>query len=461
MRKFLAIFLVIFLPVFYTQTVYAQTGAHTPPLVYSDAAIVMDAETGQVLYNKNMNTPMYPASLTKILTCLIAMEDGDFSDMVTITPEMVDLVPDATNISLTEEEIINFGVLTYAMMVESANDAANAIALHMGGSFEDFSEIMNERAKKAGALNSNFLNPSGLPEDEHITTAYDLAMITKAAMEHPQFRTLAGTQKYTIPPTNKESQERVVHNLQYMFTGDDTYPGAFAGKTGWTEESGHTLMTLAERDGRTLICIVMKAHGIYDAQFIDSTTLLDYGFDQFSQVLIPHDLVSAQLTSYIDLQAETVERAHVQKMQPFYLPLGMSLDDIDITIEPKTLGPTTRSVKLLLTAKGTPDWIPAQIGEIPVSLQMPIPASAEPAQTTSLLAILRENPYYSAAEPYLFKILGPLLLLFIIWRIIVDARYKRQLKKDRERLAARRASRQNFGNLDVRYTKPKRRMSNR
>ena len=152
-----------------------------------------------------------------------------------------------------------------------------------------FVEMMNRKADELGADGTHFSNPNGLPEDDHYTTAYDLALFTREALAHEEFRTLAGTQHYEIPPTNLQPQTRRMNNRQYMFCLNDTYPGAFAGKTGWTEEAGNTLITIAERDNVTLTSVVLKSNGVADAEFIDSTNLLDYGYDNFHRVFVPKD----------------------------------------------------------------------------------------------------------------------------------------------------------------------------
>ena len=217
-----------------------------PPELYAESAILVDADTGQILLEKNMNKKMYPASITKIMTCLLAMERAKPGDVVTVTDEVVAEVPrDTTHIALTGGEQLTVEQLEYAMMVESANDAASVLAAHISGSTQAFAMLMNDRAKELGAKDTHFTNANGLPDPSHYTSAYDMALITRAAMQYPEFRSLAGTTSYEIPPTNKQSETRRLNNRNYMFTLNDTYPGAFAGKTGWTEEAGHTLVTVS------------------------------------------------------------------------------------------------------------------------------------------------------------------------------------------------------------------------
>lgn len=300
--------------------------APVPPSLYSEAAVLMDADTGQVIYGKQMHARKYPASTTKLLTLLLAMERGNPSDIVTVNDECVKTVPrNTTHIALTQGEQLTLEQLEYAMMVESANDAANAIAIHLAGNIANFAKMMNERAAQLGANDTHFTNANGLPDDNHYTSAYDLALFAKQGLTHPEFRSLAGTQHYEIPPTNKQKDTRTLNNRQYMFCLNDTYPGAFAGKTGWTEEAGKTLVTLAQRDGVTLIAVVLKASGTVDAEFKDSTALLDYGFDHFKRVSVPADFV----TSRVDTQ----QAAYLPKAQMrVLLPDSVSLQDLSCTL---------------------------------------------------------------------------------------------------------------------------------
>lgn len=271
------------------------------PQLYAEAAVLMNADTGQILYGKNENQQMYPASLTKIMTCLLAMERGNYNDIVTVREEAMKDVAGTTHIVLSEGEQLTMEQLLYAVMLESANDAASAVGIHLAGSINMFSELMNQKAQALGATGTHFVNANGLPDDNHYTTAADLALITKAALQFPEFRKFAGTHKYTIPATNTHV-ERVVTHRNYMFVLNDTYEGAFAGKTGWTQEAGKCLMTVAERNGVTLIAIVLKSAGVVDAEFVDSTALFDYGFDHFRAVSIPWTRFPSQQVAYTDAQ---------------------------------------------------------------------------------------------------------------------------------------------------------------
>ena len=248
MRKFLNLLAALLFALLLSLPAAAEQNPAQPPTLYAEAAILVDADTGQVIYQKNPDKRMYPASITKIMTCLLAMEEARPDDVVTMTDEAVFAVPrDTTHIALTGGEQLTVEQLEYAMMVESANDAANGLAVHLGGSLEAFARRMNSRAAELGLKNTNFVNANGLPNTAHYTSARDMAVITREACRHPEFRTLAGTTHYEIPPTNKQAETRRLNNRNYMFTLNDTYPGAFAGKVGWTEEAGYTMVETVTR----------------------------------------------------------------------------------------------------------------------------------------------------------------------------------------------------------------------
>ena len=267
----------------------------------SEAAVLMDGDTGQVLFEKEMHRRMYPASITKIMTALLALERGNLGDTITMSHDAVFSVGrDTSHIALDTGEELTLAQALYALALVSANDAANGIAEHIGGSMENFAAMMNSRAGEAGALDTHFTNAHGLFDENHYTTAYDMARITLAALKLPKFAEIFGALSYEIPPTNKQRETRYFSSANPMLTGEHKYEGVIAGKTGYIDESGRTLMTAAERDGRTLIAVVMKAAGKNDA-CEDTAALLDYGFAE-----LPRRNYTAEepASVYVDAQAE-------------------------------------------------------------------------------------------------------------------------------------------------------------
>lgn len=257
-----------------------------PPEVVSESAVLMDARTGQILYEKSMHMQLYPASITKILTVLVALEKGRMDDYLTMSAEAANNIKrGSSNIALEEGEQITLEQAVMAAMLPSANEACNGIAEHIGGSITGFTRMMNQRAREAGAINSNFVNPNGLPDPSHLSTAYDMAVITRDALKYDKFREIIGAVRYTIPPTNKKTEARDLWSTHRMLTTNRYYyDGVVGGKTGYTQESKNTLVTVARRGERELIAVVMKSDNYAD--YKDTITLFDYGFNEFVETSI-------------------------------------------------------------------------------------------------------------------------------------------------------------------------------
>lgn len=253
----------------------------TPPEISAKSAILMDITTGKILYSKNENTHHYPASITKILTTLIALEYNKSNDIITFSKDAVfGIDRSSSNLAMDIDEQITMKDALYGIMLMSANEISAAVAEHISGSIDEFAKIMNERAIKAGAINSNFKNSHGLHNPEHFTTAYDMAMISREAYKLPEFREIIGTMTYQIPPTNKQKEIRYLANQHYMYKNTAYYyDGCTGGKMGFTDEAQSTLVTFAERDGLKLVCVVMEEIG--NAKYKDTISLFDYGFDNF------------------------------------------------------------------------------------------------------------------------------------------------------------------------------------
>lgn len=254
------------------------------PVLESNAAVVIEADTGTVLYDKNMNLRCYPASITKILTAVLGIENSSMHDMVYFSEENISAVPrDSSHIAINPGEELTMENCLYGLLLASANECANAIAEHVSGSIPAFVDLMNERAKELGAINTHFANTNGLPDENHYTTCYDMAMISRAAVSNDTYRKINGVTSYMIPPTNLQPESRPVNSLhRLLISGPTHYEGCFGGKTGYTSVAGSTLVTFAERDGMTLICVVMLSSS--PACFTESAALLDYGFQCFHKV---------------------------------------------------------------------------------------------------------------------------------------------------------------------------------
>ncbi len=283
----LIIALLLFSLLFAPQSmVYADTSYPAPPQIAGESAILMEAETGAVLYEHNSNEKLYPASITKIMTGLLAIENLSMEDTVQYSSNMLSVLPfDAAKLGVVNGEIMSIKNCMYALLLRSCNDVAVGLAYKISGSEEDFVKLMNERAKKAGAINSNFMNSTGLQDTNHYTTAYDMALITKAAISNPVFCEISGTSGYTLGATNVSKEQNIVNRHRLLVSTDSKYySAAIAGKTGYTDEAGRTLVTVAKKNGITLICVILKSDDehVYD----DTRNLFEYGFNNFSKVNI-------------------------------------------------------------------------------------------------------------------------------------------------------------------------------
>ena len=297
------------------------------PETLSPGVILMEESTGTILYEKNMDEAHYPASITKIMTTLLALENGNLSDMVTFSDDAINNT-EGSGIARDYGEQMTLEQCLYGVMLESANECAYAVAEHVGGTVENFVDMMNAKAKELGCTNTHFANPHGLQDENHYTTAHDMALIAQAAYQNETFRIIIGTKMYTIPPTNKHAEETVLRNHHDMLCTYHNanrkylYPYCVGGKTGYTATANSTLVTYAEKDGMTLICVVMDTQS--PNQFIDTVNLFDYAFDNF-QVLN----VAENDTDY---SAETtVDNGNLDNIAPF-----VELDKDAVIVLPKT-----------------------------------------------------------------------------------------------------------------------------
>lgn len=280
MRKVYAIFLLvsIFLG-FIPQNVSAKDMV---PSVSADSAVLMDATTGKILYSKNPDSAYPPASTTKTMTALLTLENTKLDDIVTVgkNPPLVD----GSKIFLFEGEKLTVKDLLYSLFLVSANDSAEALAEYVGGSMDNFVKMMNERAKQLGCTDTNFVNPTGLYNDNHKTSARDLALIMRELSKHPEFKEIATTLSYKIAPTNKQNKERPLYNENKLVQTNTKlyYNGIDGGKTGYTIQSEHSYVASATRNGQKLI--VALVHDKNTTYFYDAINLLNYGFDNFELV---------------------------------------------------------------------------------------------------------------------------------------------------------------------------------
>ena len=252
--------------------------------IEAEGGIVMDADSGAVLYGKNMNQSYFPASITKSLTALIVIENCDLDDVVTYSHNAVyNVEAGSSSAGIDEGDQLTVRDSLYAMLLKSANEAANGLAEHTAGSIEEFAEMMNEKAASLGCTDSHFVNPSGLNDPEHYTSAYDMALISQAAFRNETFTEIDSKLYYDIPPTKLNPEGIRVYPGHKMLKKNTSqyYPGIIGGKTGYTSLAGNTLVTCAERDGMKLIAVVLNGH---QTHYTDTKALLDFGFANFKSL---------------------------------------------------------------------------------------------------------------------------------------------------------------------------------
>ena len=262
-----------------------------PPEISAQAAILIDSSSGEVFYDKASEQRMFPASTTKIMTAILTLENGNLNDVVTVPYSAISSIPAGYSFAAFQaDEQLTVNQLLQVLMVHSANDAANVLAFYISGSIEEFANLMNQKASELGMANTHFTNPSGMQNENHYTTAHDLAILMKYCMENNTFRHLAGLKSCSIPATNKyqarsfTTTNNLLINNETNVANDSYYEYAIAGKTGFTSEAGNCLVSVSNKDGFELICVVLAA-GINangsSSKFSDSKKLFEFGYANY------------------------------------------------------------------------------------------------------------------------------------------------------------------------------------
>ncbi|HIS25550.1 MAG TPA: D-alanyl-D-alanine carboxypeptidase [Candidatus Pullilachnospira intestinigallinarum] len=415
------------------------------PAVWAESAVVMDIDSGTILYSKNMDAVKYPASITKIMTTLLAIENSSLNERVTFSENAIyGIERDSSHIGIRVGEILSMEECLYGMMLESANEVCLAVAEHISGSVDAFVDLMNERAAQLGCTNTHFTNPNGLPDENHYTTAHDMALIAQAAYRLPLFRQICQTQTYVIPKTNMCGEQRWLNNHHKMLPdGIYAYEGCTGGKTGFTQAALNTLVTFAERDGRRLVCVSLRTNG---AQiYADTASMLDYGFQNFQNVTLfspatcpaahflypslyfgractPDELLSA-CTVTIPLNTDVSQLTATASQSENQLMKSYQFSGYTVATEQLS----TDAIHTLLTC--TPGEAGVSLGTYSPSLLSQISKTPAVRDTASLIR----------SVPLPVYLLSGLLLILIIMELVLAARRKRR-KKSRKKKNRRRTS---------------------
>lgn len=373
-----------------TITTNSISGWPQGPDITSAAAVVMEDTTNTILYAKDMDQSLSPAGAVKIMTCLLALENSQLTDQVTMTETGVSGVTDGgAHISSQLGEVFTMEQCLYAIMLASANDIALQIAEQIGGSVEAFVEKMNSRAQELGCTNTVFTNPTGLPDDNQHTTAHDLALIMQAAINTDGFRDIASATSYTIPATNVSGGAR---NLTSSFsltnqTASAYYSGCIGGRESTTTASGSVLVTAAERNSTTLICVVMNGDTGQTAN--EATTLMDYGFGNFQ---------------LLDLGQEDF---HILSGGQVMIPSGATSDDLT-TEDTESDGQISRTYSF----GGT------QVGTAVIENTVEDSATADSQENDTNMEAARVSQNASPVPYFIIGGVGVLLLVLLLLRMI-------------------------------------------
>lgn len=305
--------------------------AVSDPGIKAKAALLVDADTGHVLYDKNADTQQYPASITKVMVALVVLEAVDRGELKLDQPitasaaALADLTPDSSTADIVEGETLTVEQLLYCLLVVSANEVGNIFAEALDGSVPAFVERMNNRAQELGCTNTHFANTSGLHDPQHYTSAHDIYLFTREALTHKEFAEITDTKWYTVPPTNK-SDERNLHSTNFLISNwlvdGYIYDDAHGIKTGTTEEAGHCLVSSAIRDGRTLISVVLGAQVDDEGtilSFTETARLFDWGFDNFEPVTVLEEDKLYAVPVRLSKETDTV-MAHPEATTQVILP---------------------------------------------------------------------------------------------------------------------------------------------
>lgn len=410
----------------YNQEVDSNALAGWPvgPNIYSESGIVMDMDSGAILYAKKIDDQHYPASITKILTALVALENSQLTDRVKFTQNCIDFLEygDA-HIGMKVGEEISMEDALYGMLLASANEVSYAIANSVNGGYDNFINMMNEKVTELGGTNSHFVNANGLHNDEHYTSAHDMALIGSAVFKYEEFRKITGTRQYTIGPTALTSESRTFQqNHKMLFQGNrNYYEYCVGGKTGYTDQALTTLVTFATKDDKNLVAVTLRVHGGGQNAYVDTRAMLDYAFDNFSKVPVTKECVTED-------DVESVEESSY-----VMLPSGVTLDKLDVALQkPVELGDKKGYLTYFYEGQ--------EVGKVPVMVTEKCYNKIHGIEGKNLK---KETPKSEKGIPIVVKIVlitavVIILLVTILISVLTHKRKKRIEQRKRARMRRRR-----------------------
>lgn len=390
MFKHKKLLLTFFIGLFIVNTLNIPIYGNAPyPDIYAESAVLIDGKTGNILYGKNENKRQYPASITKLMTALIAIENQKPTDVLTFTKEAVfGIERNSTHLWLDVDERLNLDQALHGLLLSSANDIANGIAELCDGSISEFAKHATQRAKELGAKNTNFTNPHGLHDPNHYTSAYDMALIGREIIKQPYFLEIMNTPTYQIPPTSKYPEIRYLsqsHKLLNKQRFGSTYrEDVIGGKTGYTSDAGNTLVTMAKRGDMELISVVLKSNS--QNLYSDTNMLLDYGFDNFKSITL-HE------------QSDSIRSLPMYSIKSGQL-IHLADCNISVSQDVSFLGGTDIKERLIETAITLPNRIDQQVSNGDVVGNISYHYAGQTLATSDL--VINNVNYLPLAEPAIY-----------------------------------------------------------
>lgn len=424
-------------------TMLVGPSADIPPEVNGNAYVLYDATSGTFLLGGNQDEALSPASITKVLTVLLALENLETDDTITITKEMFQDIPnDYVRLGLMENEVITVEQALYGCMLNSCNDTAMALALKMADSVDDFSRIMNEKAVEIGCTRTNFTNPYGLADPAHLTSAHDMALILAEALKHEEFSTIATTKYYAMDTTNLYKGNRGMPNgNKFLTTSQYRYEYFIGGKTGYTDLSHHTLVAGARKDGRTLVAVILGAP-YSDCRYTDMRALFDYGFSEYA-VIEPdvsdfaeakNDILTGLTSDFNDMGSGagiTSSNIHVDGSVTVTAAGGVP-DAVDYTADDPVSGqkintsPGTQTLEYPLMCT-TVNSFSKRVGTLTVVIETPQPPESDPEET--------EDGKPGVVFADILKIMASILIAaaVVAGMLIASAFIRRKIRRSRKK----------------------------
>lgn len=437
------------------------------PAVSAKSAILIEANTGTVLYAKNIHEKLYPASTTKILTAYIARQKSDLDEMVEYSADAINSIVwwDDSNIGIKIGEAITMEQSLYGLMVGSANECGNAIGEHISGSKEAFVDLMNETAKELGCTDSHFVTTNGKHDDDHYTSVHDMALIAQKYFSDELLCKMSNTRSYVIPASPTLSRELVPNSKNNLLAGKKyAYEYLVGSKTGYTDIARQNLVSCAEKDGMRLICVVMRDES--PMQFTDTIDLFNYGFSNFKMVNVSENDTTYQVrgNSFFmtadDLFGDSAPILSIDKSSYLVLPADISIDEVDSSLSYDSLE-AGQAARISYTYKDQPVGSASilfsehvasfDFNAEPVPLEETASGESESTSSGSSAAVTASGASAgNAANDILLLdikrvgiIAGIVIILLVILLVIRSVVHNRRLTKRRRAVMSRRRNKKN------------------